>query len=308
MTQLLVALAVVFLSLLVRAFLLPVSRAVVLGWNWALVRGLSPDVKARRLAEMRSELWEHTRAAREQGFTPAEIALQCLQRWLWGVWDDVRWAWDVRHAQGQFYVSLDESGDWGFEFHSGSTRYYVLAAVLTSDPAALHERFRRVRRQLRQTRDFRFRFGETSVRARDAFFRGLRRANFKVRLFVVDKTKISSPARASESRFLQRHLATMHMQGISGERGHGILLMDMEYLLGMGFHDPWGARDYWLNLLNPPGQPRKMETLSLGSASVHEELQLADMCAGAARTYFEQGNDSWFRFLKPKVDGISFLT
>jgi hypothetical protein len=37
------------------------------------------------------------------------------------------------------YIYLDESGDTGFKFRQGSSRYFVVALLLVDDPIPLHQ-------------------------------------------------------------------------------------------------------------------------------------------------------------------------
>jgi hypothetical protein len=76
------------------ALLLRAATAVVRGWTRLYTRGLAPDVRARRRAEIESELWECRAAARR----PASDAAQILIRLVLGVVDDVGWSMENRRA------------------------------------------------------------------------------------------------------------------------------------------------------------------------------------------------------------------
>lgn len=47
------------------------------------------------------------------------------------------------------YIYVDESGDTGFKFGKGSSRYFVVALLLVDDPIPLHQAIHDVRLQLK---------------------------------------------------------------------------------------------------------------------------------------------------------------
>lgn len=93
MSYFVICLALLILGLLVRAFLLPLAHRFVLVWIWLYTLGLPAHVRARRRAEVRSDLWEQAAAERALGYRPESIALHQLFRWLLGTPGDLSWRW-----------------------------------------------------------------------------------------------------------------------------------------------------------------------------------------------------------------------
>ena len=58
----------------------------------------------------------------------------------------------------------DESGDVSFAFGKGASRYFVVAAIATSDPDGLRQRLADLRRSSALPRDYEFKFNTLSSR------------------------------------------------------------------------------------------------------------------------------------------------
>lgn len=91
MTYFLICLALLVVGIVVRAFLLPLVQWLVMGWTRLYTLRLSREVRARRRAEVRSDLWEQASAQRELGYRPESMALHHLLRCLFGIPADVSW-------------------------------------------------------------------------------------------------------------------------------------------------------------------------------------------------------------------------
>jgi hypothetical protein len=75
------------------------ALALVRAWVRLYTRGVAPDARAARRAEIDSDLYEHERAARERGRRPAVTALEILMRMALGVAADVWWRLEHRGAR-----------------------------------------------------------------------------------------------------------------------------------------------------------------------------------------------------------------
>ncbi len=70
---------------------LVVALAAVRGWTRLYSIGLDPDTRARREAEIESDLWECHEDARRRGCPPTIVAAHMVVRLAFGAVDDVRW-------------------------------------------------------------------------------------------------------------------------------------------------------------------------------------------------------------------------
>ena len=67
------------------------AAAVVKAWTRAYTTWVSPTIREARRAEIDSDLWEHTHAAREAAMDPRTVAGQILARCLLGIAADLTW-------------------------------------------------------------------------------------------------------------------------------------------------------------------------------------------------------------------------
>lgn len=67
-------------------------------WVRVYTRGVAPDVRERRQAEIESDLWEHESDAREAGAPLGPVALEFLGRLALGVPADLSWRLEHRGA------------------------------------------------------------------------------------------------------------------------------------------------------------------------------------------------------------------
>jgi hypothetical protein len=94
-------------------------------------------------------------------------------------------------------VFIDESGDSGFKFDRGSSRYFVIAAVIFSDDLSASACERAIdcfRRELSFPPGRELHFKECSDKVREAFFRRVANERFWYQAFVVDKQKLCASA------------------------------------------------------------------------------------------------------------------
>jgi len=102
-------------------------------------------------------------------------------------------------------VYIDDSGDAGFEFAHGSSRFFVIALVIFDDDIDAEETdviIKKYRRRLGWPPDVEFKFHKTRLAIRIGFLNELRKGNYTVRAILVDKTMfVDSPIRQSKISF-----------------------------------------------------------------------------------------------------------
>ena len=99
------------------------------------------------------------------------------------------------------FVSLDESGDTGFKFDQGSSRYFVITLLLIDDPLPVHTAIEQVRQDLGFAPGNEFKFYQSSHDVRLAFLRVLRRQAVTARILVIDKTLFTRPQMRKRETF-----------------------------------------------------------------------------------------------------------
>lgn len=109
---------------------LSTALALVRAWTRLYTACMHPAIRARRLAEIDSDLWEFHEDARRRRFSPVAIALLMLMRLALGVHDDL--AWRVEHRTVHF--DLVREGLWTAAIASVTVLWLVIAALQTKEP------------------------------------------------------------------------------------------------------------------------------------------------------------------------------
>jgi hypothetical protein len=109
---------------------LAIALALVRAWTRVYTAGIDPAIRARRLAEIDSDLWEFHEDARHRGLWPAAIAILMLLRLALGVHDDL--CWRIEHRTVPF--DLVRSGLWTAAAASIALLWLVISALQTREP------------------------------------------------------------------------------------------------------------------------------------------------------------------------------
>lgn len=92
-------------------------------------------------------------------------------------------------------IFLDESGDPGFKFDKGSSKFFVIALVIFDNPLDAEEtalKIKRLREKLKLSPYFEFKFNKLSNYYRYQFFEAIRGCSFRLRVMVVNKQILHS--------------------------------------------------------------------------------------------------------------------
>lgn len=93
-------------------------------------------------------------------------------------------------------VFIDDSGDPGFRIEKGSSRFFIIALIIFEDTLEAEKTsltIKELRRELKVSDQYEFKFNKTDNRFKKTFFTRIKRFDFKIRAILVDKKKISSP-------------------------------------------------------------------------------------------------------------------
>lgn len=99
------------------------------------------------------------------------------------------------------FVYLDETGDTGFKFDKGSSRYFVVTMLLVQDPIPLYTAIDDFRKSLHVRDRYEFKFSKTPVSVQRTFLRVLIRHDILVRSLVVDKLVLDRPEVSDRETF-----------------------------------------------------------------------------------------------------------
>ncbi len=183
------------------------------------------------------------------------------------------------------HAFVDDSGDPGMKFDSGSTRFLVMAACIFREPEHVEEAanaIRACRDAIGRGERWEFKHTKTSGDMRDRFFEATRRLNYDVRAIVIDKQRIYSDALLERPRYLQNFAIMQIFANTLGTVKDANLVIDGRDSRAFRLK----SAGYFLREVNEkaPGTLRKV---TFDDSVRNPLIQLADMTAGAIRRHFE---------------------
>ena len=196
-------------------------------------------------------------------------------------------------------VFLDESGDAGFKFDSGSSSHFVIALVIFDDPLDAEEtslRIKKLRRELKVHEMFEFKFNKTDDFRRYQFLEAVRDAKFRVRAMVVDKRKLYSEHLKENKEAFYNYFVSEVMMHNHGRIRDAKLRVD-------GSGDRVFKQAFQAYLRGKLGENVVSQCRFLDSKK-DSLIQLADMAAGAInRAYKEPKRDtSYLDKIRHKIE------
>jgi hypothetical protein len=190
------------------------------------------------------------------------------------------------------YFFVDESGNLGFVFDSGSSKFFILILLRVNDPEILREFVRRLREQQRLSERYEFKYRRVGSRRvlKTAFFTELARLELTVWGLVVDKAHLPAG------------LMALDRVGFYGWAiGELVSVMPPEVITNaiMVIDDPTrstkfldGLRVHISRVLRGLNRREGFRKIAGHDAARDGALQCADMIAGALADHIS-GGDSW---------------
>lgn len=110
-------------------------------------------------------------------------------------------------------VFIDDSGDAGFKLEKGSSRFFIISAVIFDDNLEAEKTaiaIKELRRELFSRDDVEFKFHKSSNEIRRNFLECVKKYKFRIRCLVVNKSTLYSPElRGSRNSFYSYMIKTM---------------------------------------------------------------------------------------------------
>lgn len=177
-------------------------------------------------------------------------------------------------------VFIDDSGDPGFKFDRGSTRYFVVLLLIFENELAAEEAITIIK-NLRNSLNFRdnteFKFQKSSREIRMEFLEAVNQCNFEVSALIIDKTEVDPGAVPPETSFYQYALekALKHPQSsVSNAK---------IWIDGSGNHAFKKNFIAQLRRRVNTGSRKIIKRCALADSKSNVLIQMADMLAGAIR-------------------------
>lgn len=188
------------------------------------------------------------------------------------------------------WVFVDDSGDCGFKFDNGSSRYIVMAACVFREREHVEHALDCVESARSNTSPdgsvYRycreFKYSKTKATHKARFFEAVAPATFAVRAVVLDKQRIYSAHLQANPRDLKSYLIRQMLTHTFGTVRQAKLIVDGQDTRAFGMSD----RSYFMRKVNgeAAGTLTEVEFADSRSSGL---VQLADMVAGSLRKWVE---------------------
>jgi len=93
------------------------------------------------------------------------------------------------------HIFMDESGDAGFKFGKGSSRFFVVVAIIFDDTLEIEKTsvsVKELKRRLAFPDDVEFKFNNSSKKVRIQFLKTISKRRFRIQYLVIDKGSLKS--------------------------------------------------------------------------------------------------------------------
>jgi hypothetical protein len=198
------------------------------------------------------------------------------------------------------FVYLDESGDTGFKFDHGSSRYFVITLLIVADPLPFHTAVDELREGLGFVASNEFKWVNSSQEVRWAFLRMLRKQDFTARILVVDKSLMTRVHMRNRETFYN-FLVQMILRHDNGTiRGATIILDESVKSKKSKQH----LASYLRRELNPNTREARIKEVRYHRSHADNLIQAADMLSGAIYTRYHRGNSEFFDYIRVKISDL----
>lgn len=188
-------------------------------------------------------------------------------------------------------VFIDDSGDPGFQVKKGSTPYFVITLVIFDDTLEAEKTsvlIKELRRKLKVSDSYEFRFNKADKRFKKAFFSTVSDSKFRVRSIVVDKQVIYSQKLKNDKETFYNHVIMQALKHSKGSKKNAKLKFDKRGERNLRDQ----LRVYLSRELNNE-KDRIFSDLKFVDSRQNTLIQLADMVAGSIFSKFA-GKDEKF--------------
>ena len=202
-------------------------------------------------------------------------------------------------------IFIDDSGDPGFKFDRGSSRYFVIACIIFDSKISAEytsASIKMLKEQMKWKQEREFKFHRANDEQKKLFFNAIRKHNFKIRAVIVDKTKIIEPTlRKSESfydyvikealnNFNDMKMARISLDGSGNKSFRKKSTSEIRKTINK--------------------KNRRMVDFRLVDSKSEVLIQLADMVAGGINAKYDKTKrfkHDYLKTIKSLVDSIQFV-
>lgn len=195
------------------------------------------------------------------------------------------------------FVYLDESGDTGFKFRHGSSRYFVVTLLLVDDPVPQHAAVEQLRTALRYPPGMEFKFSSSSHAIREQFLGAIDPLSFKVRSLIVDKELLTSPQMRRKETFYN-YFVRLVLDYDYGSISKATLVLDESF---KGRRSKEELRTYLRRMLNTDDETPKLARIVYHRSHSDYLLQVSDMVCGAIYAKYNKNEPRYHRMIRRHI-------
>lgn len=206
------------------------------------------------------------------------------------------------------YVFLDESGDLGFK--RKSSKVFVVAYVITTNPENMRIRVKRLRKRLKSTRRRKrivlneFKFNRDSKKIRMILFNLLKELDFEIGYVVIDKNYVKYELRDKPTvlyNYLTVHFViTNILSGYNPDKIIFTLDKSLPRSSRVTYDYYFTNKLHWRSLIQGNKKFSRHEVKHVDSRG-EVCIQVADYIAGAAYRKFEFSDPTYYNMIKDKI-------
>jgi hypothetical protein len=203
----------------------------------------------------------------------------------------------------KMFVYIDESGDAGNKFQSGSTRCFVMTMLLVDDPIPLQAAVDQLRNSLNYPPSVEFHFAKSSNAIREQFLRAIEPSRFDVRAVITDKQLMLPPQLQTQETFY-RYLIRLGLAYNREAIRDASLILDESVQSKRAKHDFRVALRKALN--TDPARPA-VKNITYHRSHSDNLIQATDMICGAIFAAFERNDPRYRQIIRRHIRDEWFL-
>lgn len=190
---------------------------------------------------------------------------------------------------------MDESGDCGFKFDSGSSKIFVLVAVYIvnsgdDDSSVVGEAIKKLKVQHNFTENFEFKFSRSKEKLRREFFQVIAKLPIEHKAIIVEKSKINSPILRHQPQQLYCETARMLFYDNNPPLERATLLIDEAVAKIHHKEFNWVLKNYL--------SKNTISKIKQKSSKKEAMIQVADMIAGAIFREYSHGDQTYHKTIR----------
>ncbi len=189
---------------------------------------------------------------------------------------------------------MDESGDCGFKFDRGSSKFFVLVAVYISDESddgdKISKAIKKLKIQCNLTENFEFKFSRCKEKLRKEFFQITTHSPIEYKAIIVEKPKINSPIFRHQPQQLYCESARMLFYDNNPPLESAVLLIDEAVAKIHHKEFNWVLKNYL--------SKNTISKIKQKSSKKEIMIQVADMIAGAIFREYSRGDQTYHKMIK----------